>query len=88
MARELGMDPKRLGSLDNLRQEPWKLPLPRFIEGLYVKRFGRSRPEVVLTIEERARLSAEKKAARKTRKAKRRAARAAATAVSAGPKCE
>lgn len=28
MARELGMNPKSLGSLDNHRQEPWKAPLP------------------------------------------------------------
>ncbi len=31
MARELGMNPKSLGKLDNHRQEPSKLPLPRFI---------------------------------------------------------
>jgi len=41
MARELGLNPKKLGSLDNHRQEPWKLPLPRFIEELHAKRFGR-----------------------------------------------
>jgi hypothetical protein len=29
-----------LGSLDNHRQEPWKLPLRQFIEELYAKRFG------------------------------------------------
>ena len=42
MARELGMNPKKLGKLDNADQEPWKLPLPAFIESLYQKRFGRS----------------------------------------------
>jgi len=26
MARELGMNPKKLGKQDNHRQEPWKLP--------------------------------------------------------------
>ena len=46
MARELGMNPKKLGKIDNARQEPWKLPLPGFIEHLYHKRFGRERPEV------------------------------------------
>ena len=40
MARELGLNPKKLGSLDNHRQEPWKLPLRQFIEELYAKRFG------------------------------------------------
>jgi hypothetical protein len=71
--------PKKLGSLDNHRQEPWKLPLPQFIEALYEKRFGRARPEVVVSIEERARAQAEKKAARKAAKAARRAAAAAST---------
>jgi len=40
MARELGLNPKKLGSLDNHHQEPWKLPLGQFIEELYAKRFG------------------------------------------------
>lgn len=71
MARELGMNPKKLGGLDNHRQERWKAPLPEFIEDLYHKRFGRERPEVVLSIEERARLDEAKRAARK--EAKRRA---------------
>jgi hypothetical protein len=35
MARELGLNPKKLGKLDNHHQEPWKLPLPAFIEQLY-----------------------------------------------------
>ena len=34
MARELGMNPKKLGKLDTHRQQPWKLPLPRYIEEL------------------------------------------------------
>lgn len=71
MARELGMNPGKLGSLDNHRQEPWKLPLPQCIESLYLERFGRRRPEGVMSIEERSRLQAAKKAAR--RQAKRRA---------------
>src|SRR5215471_10593474 len=29
MARELGMNPKKLGKLANDRQEPWKAPLPQ-----------------------------------------------------------
>jgi hypothetical protein len=40
MARQLGLNPKKLGSLDNHRQEPWKEPLPQFIERLYGKRSG------------------------------------------------
>ena len=46
MARELGISPEGLGKLANHGQEPWKAPLPRFIEGLYLKRFGREQPEV------------------------------------------
>jgi hypothetical protein len=73
MARELGMNPKRMGKIDNHKQEPWKAPLPIFIEDLYYKRFGRERPETVVTIEQRARQIAEKKAARRAAKAARRA---------------
>lgn len=29
MARELGLNPKKLGKIDNHRRQPWKLPLPR-----------------------------------------------------------
>ena len=71
MARELGMNPKKLGKLDNHHQERWKAPLPEFIEHLYDKRFGRERPEVVMSVEERARAEEAKRAARK--EAKRRA---------------
>jgi hypothetical protein len=54
MARELGMNPQKLGKLDNHRQEKWKAPLPDFIEHLYFKRFGKTQPEGVLSLEERA----------------------------------
>ena len=70
MARELGMNPRKLGQLDNHAQEPWKAPLPQFIEHLYSKRFGRERPAVVMSVEERARELRAKKEARK--QAKRR----------------
>src|ERR1041385_8390483 len=62
MARELGMNPKGFRKLANHKQEPWKLPLPQFIERLYHKRFGKDRPDVVVSIEERARRTAAKKA--------------------------
>jgi hypothetical protein len=75
MARELGLNPKKLGKLDNHRRQPWKAPLPEFIEDLYLKRFGRSRPETVVPIEELARRKATKRA---TRKAERRVATAVA----------
>ncbi len=47
MARELGMNPKKFGSLANHKQEPWKAPLPDFIEDLYFKRFKKERPNVI-----------------------------------------
>ncbi len=53
MARELGMNPKKLGKLDNHDQEPWKMPLRQYIEHLYFKRFGMELPSLVLSIEEK-----------------------------------
>lgn len=53
MAQELGMNPKKFGSLANHKQEPWKLPLPEFIEECYYKRFKKSRPDRVFSIEDR-----------------------------------
>jgi hypothetical protein len=65
MARELGMNPKTLGKLDNHDQEPWKLPLPDFIRKLYSKRFGKGMPDVVRSIEETAAAKQAKKKAKK-----------------------
>jgi hypothetical protein len=79
MARELGMNPKRMGSIDNHDQERWKAPLPQFIEDLYLKRFGRERPDVVVTVEQRARKLEEKK---KQKKEQKQAAREAAARTS------
>lgn len=36
MARELGLNPDKLGKIDNHRQEPWKAPLPEFIEEISI----------------------------------------------------
>jgi hypothetical protein len=52
MARELGLNPKKFGGLANTKQEPWKLPLPEFIEELYFKHFKISRPDNVRSIEQ------------------------------------
>jgi hypothetical protein len=73
MARELGMNSKKLGGLANHKQEPWKAPLPEFIEQLYEERFGRKRPTKVLSIEERAAEISAGKAARKAERAAQRA---------------
>jgi len=77
MARELGMNPKKLGGKANHDQEPWKMPLPQFIEHLYEKRFDREGPEEEMSIEDRFRLQEEKKAARREAKKKRREAEGA-----------
>ena len=61
MARELGMNPKKLGSLDNHRQQPWKVPLPQVIEGLYLKRVGKPAPDIVRPIEQLAKDKKKKK---------------------------
>ena len=47
MARELGMNPKKIGGLANNKQEKWKSPLPIFIEDLYYERFKKEKPEIV-----------------------------------------
>jgi len=47
MARALGMNPMKLGGLANHKQEPWKAPLPVFIEELYFKRFKKEKPNIV-----------------------------------------
>lgn len=39
MAKELGLNPKKFGSYAPNKQEPWKEPLPDFIEEMYAKRF-------------------------------------------------
>lgn len=73
MARELGLNPAKLGKLDNHKQERWKLPLPQFIEHLYFKRFGQRTPEMVTSIEDRGRLEQQKREARRVAKQQRRA---------------
>jgi hypothetical protein len=54
--RELGLNPAKLGKIDNHKPEPWKLPLPRFIEQLYFERFGKTTPDNAASIEERCRV--------------------------------
>ena len=47
MARELGLNPDKLGKIDNHRQESWKAPLPEFIEEIFYKRFKKEHPDIV-----------------------------------------
>lgn len=52
MARELGLNPDKLGKIDNHKQEPWKAPLPQFIEEIYFKRFKREIPETIKSLKQ------------------------------------
>lgn len=71
MARELGLNPAKLGKLDNHKEERWKSPLSQFIEELYFKRFGKSAPDVVMSIEQRVDRERQKKQARRAAKRQR-----------------
>jgi hypothetical protein len=81
MARKLGFDPKSLGKIDNHRQQPWKAPLPQFIERLYREKFDRDRPAVVRSIEGAARARNAKRAARKIARRTNRSVSTGATTV-------
>ena len=72
MARELGMNPKKFGSLANHKQEPWKLPLPEFIEECYYKRFKKEQPDRVVSIENRIKEINRKKEERRIEKSLRK----------------
>jgi hypothetical protein len=72
MARELGMNPKKLGGMANHRQEPWKVPLPQYIEELYLKRFKKEQPDNVRSIEQMVKDKKRKQAERKERERQRR----------------
>lgn len=52
MARELGLNPDKLGKIDNHKQETWKAPLPQFIEEIYFKRFKKETPDEVKSLEQ------------------------------------
>jgi hypothetical protein len=67
MAGELGLNPRKFGKLANEKQEPWKKPLPEFIEDLYFKRFKKKQPDVVKSIEQLVQDQRERKAERKER---------------------
>lgn len=70
MARELGLNPHKFGKLANEKQEPWKKPLPDFIEELYFKRFGKRQPDAVKSIKQLVQDQREKKAESKARQDK------------------
>ena len=68
MGRELGLNPDKLGKIDNHKQEIWKSSLPQFIEEIYFKRFKKTEPAVVKSIYEQ--IADEKKKKERQKKAK------------------
>lgn len=72
MARELGLNPDKLGKIDNHRQEPWKTPLPQFIEHVYFKRFKREEPETVKPLKQVMKEMEVKKKLQKKKKEERK----------------
>ena len=76
MARELGLNPDKLGKIDNHRQESWKAPLPQFIESIYFKRFKREKPETVKPLKQIMAEMEAKKKLQKEKKEERRKQRA------------
>ena len=76
MARELGLNPDKLGKIDNHKQEPWKAPLPQFIEEIYFKRFKREEPETVKSLKQIMAEMDLKKKRQKAKKEERRKQRA------------
>lgn len=72
MARELGLNPDKLGKIDNHQQETWKAPLPQFIEEIYFKRFKRETPETVKPLKEIIAEQEKKKKEQKKAKDERR----------------
>ena len=83
MARELGLNPDKLGKIDNHRQEPWKAPLPQFIESIYFKRFKREEPETARPLKQILKDMEIKKQQRKKEKDRRRKERDAASSAAA-----
>jgi hypothetical protein len=61
MARQLGLNPKKFGKLSNSEQQPWKLPLPLYIEKIYYKHYKTKLPDNVRSIEQQFREQKAKK---------------------------
>lgn len=72
MARELGLNPDKLGKIDNHRQESWKAPLPEFIEEIFYKRFQKERPDIVKPLKQILKEQEIKDKEKKKEKEKRR----------------
>ena len=71
MARELGLNPRKFGSLADTKQSPWKAPLAEFIAHCYYKANKRHSPNVVRSLEQVIKDMEDKKTRRHERKAQR-----------------
>ena len=71
MARELGLNPKKFGSLADTKASPWKAPLAEFIAHCYYKAHKRDSPEFVRSLEQVIKDHEDKKTRRRERKAQR-----------------
>ena len=71
MARELGLNPKKFGSLADTKASPWKAPLAEFIAHCYFKAHKLHSPEIVRSLEQFIKDTEAKKARRQERKAQR-----------------
>ena len=69
MARELGMNPRKLAKLVPVAGQQWKAPLPEFIAHCYEKSHGRRAPERVRSLEQIIKDDMKRKDAKRERKA-------------------
>ncbi|MFK8111064.1 MAG: hypothetical protein AB8B91_02620 [Rubripirellula sp.] len=76
MARELGMNPKRLVIQAAQSAQPWRLPLPAYIEACYEEKYGKKRPDEVKSIEAMAEEHVARREARKAANAEKDASEA------------
>lgn len=64
MARELGLNPRRIGGYAGNEKDPDRPSVGEVIETLFVKRFRKAKPDSVQTIEQLAEAHEEKRAER------------------------
>jgi hypothetical protein len=68
MARELGLNPDKLGKIDNHNQELWKAPLQEFIEDIYLKQYKKTEPDIIKSLKQ---ILSDEKIKKENKKAKR-----------------
>jgi hypothetical protein len=71
MVRERGLNPQKFGSLANGQQEPWRRPLAEFIAHCYYKRFRRTTPGHVQSLEDVENRAKGRRSERRERKTNR-----------------